>query len=770
MHDHFLVVCLLFQSSKEELRLLRKENMECNKDDAVRAKALAERKFIEKNYAISKKFALKAQNLYPELEGLSQMLTILDVYVAAENKINGEVDWYGILSVTPFADHEMIRKQYRKLALMLHPDKNKSLGAEGAFKLVSEAWSFLSDESKRLAYNHKRGFQHEVLSRTRGPSVQPSANTCQNVMNSATSNARAQRGPTLSPSYGNTATFWTFCNRCQTHYQYLRIYLNHILVCPNCQKTFMAIEQAPPPSVFKSSSTSSSQQHQNSRHHAAGGNSFSSGRNCTVPQNLGAGESLGPNSLNKTNFKQGFFSKMNGVGSPVASGQAAAPAVSAAQQASEKMKRDRERRQSIAEWERSKNLMGNPSLKKKRTDDKHLNGYQGGMANQMSKGSDGADLGGVSELSTGNVGTKRIYGLSSTYDRPNVARELPYPEMKKILIWKARTEICKMLNRQSSATKAEKVKVNKKQKTVVNVDTANKSGTGEEATPPVSINVPDPDFHNFDLDRTERSFGDDQVWAAYDDDGMPRYYARIHKVISLKPFKMRISWLNSRSNSELGPMDWVGSGFTKTCGDFRAGRHEIYDTLNSFSNKVSWTKSTRGVIRIFPTRSEVWALYTNWSPDWNQHTPDAVIHKYDMVEVLDDFAEERGVCVVPLCKVAGFKTVFRKHMDPKEVRWIPKEEMFRFSHQVPSHLLTGEEAPNAPKGCWELDPAATPSELLQVITEADEAPMAENGGKTKGGIFQSASAREVDGGMEKEMFQEVVHTKLAKETNAITHQ
>ncbi|KAL0321534.1 UNVERIFIED_CONTAM: Chaperone protein DnaJ [Sesamum calycinum] len=70
------------------------------------------------------------------------MLTTVDVYVSAENKISGEIDWYGVLGVSPSSDDETIRKQYRKLALMLHPDKNKSVGSDGAFKLISEAWSF----------------------------------------------------------------------------------------------------------------------------------------------------------------------------------------------------------------------------------------------------------------------------------------------------------------------------------------------------------------------------------------------------------------------------------------------------------------------------------------------------------------------------------------------------------------------------------------------------------------------------------------------------
>lgn len=76
--------------------------------------------------------------------------------------------------------------------------------------------------------------------------------------------------------------------------------------------------------------------------------------------------------------------------------------------------------------------------------------------------------------------------------------------------------------------------------------------------------------------------------------------------------------------------------------------------------------------------------------------------------------------VIPLLKVAGFKAVFHRRTDSDVVRRIPKEELFRFSHRVPSRLLTGEEGNNAPKGCHELDPAATPVDLLKVITEVKE--------------------------------------------------
>ena len=140
---------------------------------------------------------------------------------------------------------------------------------------------------------------------------------------------------------------------------------------------------------------------------------------------------------------------------------------------------------------------------------------------------------------------------------------------------------------------------------------------------------------------------------------------------------------------------------------------------------VKWNKGKRGSIQIFPKKGDVWALYTNWSPEWNGFTLNEVIHNYEMVEVLEDYNEERGVIVAPLVKVAGFKSVFCQNLDPEEKKTIPREEMFRFSHQVPSYVFPGQEANR------ELDPAALPSELLQVITEDEEREMVEKAKEAK---------------------------------------
>ncbi|WCJ36809.1 DNAJ heat shock N-terminal domain-containing protein [Euphorbia peplus] len=688
--------------------------MECNRDEAVRAKEIAERKFAERDFAGAKKFALKAQNLYPELEGLPQMLVTFDVHASAEKRtINGEVDWYSVLGSNPWSDDETIRRQYRKLALTLHPDKNKSLGADGAFKLVSEAWSFLSNKANRLPYDERL----KVSTQTK---VQSAANGFyhgNNVVNSGTraqkSNKRTAAASVPSPSYPKPETFWTICNKCKTQYEYMRTYLNHTLLCPNCQEAFFAVERAPPPNLMKSPGNPVRQKNSKNR---SGNNSFNVGRNSGVAQSSGVNSNGSEHYYNN-------FSRMAGTGAGASVGS---PSTTGVQQTNQRVKREHEEEKGATGYRTS----NSDHLSKRR---KTSEVYGASLGNGKS------GLGSGYEQRRSNFDTEKVYGFSG--NKSNIKRELSPLELRNLLIGKAKLDISRKLEEWS----LDEVKLRENGKTKNIVRNAanghemhrtsaitNEQNKTENLSPgfksvPVSINVPDSDFHNFDLDRTESSFREDQVWAAYDDDdGMPRYYARIQKVMSRKPFKVKISWLNSRSSSEFGSVDWVGSGFLKTSGDFRAGRYVINEKLNSFSHKVKWLKGVRGLIRILPTKGDVWALYRNWSVDWNQNTPDEVVHQYEMVEVLDDYNEEQGVTVAPLTKVAGFKAVFRRHADDKEVRRIPKEEMFRFSHPVPDHVLTGEEGPNAPRGCWELDPAATPLELLQVTTEANEVESTEN--------------------------------------------
>lgn len=62
-------------------------------------------------------------------------------------------DYYEILDVPRNASTADIKKSYRKLALILHPDKCKAAGAEDCFKKVSSAYNCLQNEVSRRSYD-----------------------------------------------------------------------------------------------------------------------------------------------------------------------------------------------------------------------------------------------------------------------------------------------------------------------------------------------------------------------------------------------------------------------------------------------------------------------------------------------------------------------------------------------------------------------------------------------------------------------------------------
>jgi hypothetical protein len=62
-------------------------------------------------------------------------------------------NYYDILGVTPQSGAEEVKRAYRQLAVLLHPDKNPLPEAEAAFKEVNEAYEVLSDPVARNLYN-----------------------------------------------------------------------------------------------------------------------------------------------------------------------------------------------------------------------------------------------------------------------------------------------------------------------------------------------------------------------------------------------------------------------------------------------------------------------------------------------------------------------------------------------------------------------------------------------------------------------------------------
>jgi hypothetical protein len=63
-------------------------------------------------------------------------------------------DYYKILEIEFGADALTIKKAYRRLALIYHPDKNKATDASIYFIELTEAYEILTDNTKRSEYDY----------------------------------------------------------------------------------------------------------------------------------------------------------------------------------------------------------------------------------------------------------------------------------------------------------------------------------------------------------------------------------------------------------------------------------------------------------------------------------------------------------------------------------------------------------------------------------------------------------------------------------------
>uniref|UniRef100_A0A1J3IKD0 DnaJ-like protein subfamily C member 14 n=2 Tax=Noccaea caerulescens TaxID=107243 RepID=A0A1J3IKD0_NOCCA len=619
--------------------------MEAYREEALKAKQIAERRFAEKDFTGARSYALRARSLYPELEGLSQMVTTYEVYIASQSRRSGEIDYYAVLGLKPSAGKREVKKQYKKMAVLLHPDKNKSVGADGAFHLVSEAWSFLSNEFNKSTFYYKRKKHID------------------------SSSTVVEKLGTFPPPLSSD-TFWTVCTSCKVQYEYLSKYVNKRLSCKNCRGAFIAVETGPAPV--------SAPFHGYSVH----------GYNAAV--------ACMP-STNSTYFLGHHYPRQVH-GYDYATNNA-----------------------SSYDWS---SYLGNNQR----------------VSNEVNKVKDGSN--GTTKVKPvyapsvsthaaavkvgGRAGKKSKVFLESSVENPLKAadasmeldgsRRWSVLDTRKPLIQKARAEIKQRLEIMRLASEEEEAAEEVDEKTVISC----KLGDGARGKTSGPITVPDSDFHDFDSNRSEECFEPRQIWAIYDeDDGMPRLYCVVRQVLSVQPFKIDIAYLSSKTDVEFGSMKWVQYGFTKSCGHFRIRNSDIVDQVNIFSHLLRGKKTGRGgCVRIFPKTGEIWAVYKNWSLSWNESTPDQVRHQYEMVEVLDEYTEQYGVCVVPLVKLRGYKTVYHRSTREDGKRWIPRSGMLRFSHQVPSWFL--KDATNGfPGNCWDLDPAAIPEELLHIGAGSD---------------------------------------------------
>lgn len=83
-------------------------------------------------------------------------------------------NFYKVLEVSDTASQEEIKKNYRKMSLMYHPDKNQgNPEAEAKFKKINEAYQTIGDEAERQKYDAMR---NNPFGQGMNPGMNPSMN------------------------------------------------------------------------------------------------------------------------------------------------------------------------------------------------------------------------------------------------------------------------------------------------------------------------------------------------------------------------------------------------------------------------------------------------------------------------------------------------------------------------------------------------------------------------------------------------------------------
>lgn len=84
-------------------------------------------------------------------------------------------DYYLVLEVDPYADQETIEAAFRRLALLFHPDLNRSEEANSRMQLINEAYSVLRQPAKREKYHREWVIHHSATASNQRVSFSTSA-------------------------------------------------------------------------------------------------------------------------------------------------------------------------------------------------------------------------------------------------------------------------------------------------------------------------------------------------------------------------------------------------------------------------------------------------------------------------------------------------------------------------------------------------------------------------------------------------------------------
>lgn len=648
-----------------------------NKDEALRAKELAEDWMSKSNFTTARRVAIKAQKMDPSLENVvARMIMVCDVHCAALEKSGDETDWYKILQVEQNADENTIKKQYRKLALHLHPDKNKLPGAESAFKTIGEAQRVLLDKDRRRLHDMRR---KPVFRR---PAPAPSFQTqqapafftqrvFQTNVNATRKIPENQKKPQAQPTgFGGGSSFWTSCGFCSYKYEYQREMINNLMNCLNCGKQYIAFQetfQGPPVQM-----------------------TFAAFQQSKVPtQPAGkAVEKQPENSAKIPLSKEGSRAKSSGPSAEKTNGKKRKKIIESSDSSCSESSNECE--EVPAGGQDSGSTGGQHSRRSVRN--KQQVSYKENKSDDDNKEED-AESAEESDF------------RKKSHENQRFAETLP-----------------------NGTNRKEKIKKDQvgssRDSDVCNAAKDSSSGSASDAE---IFECADSDFSNFEKSREVMCFKAGQTWAMYDEmGGMPRYYAIIRKVIRKPSFMLKIQWLEAKPDDEKA-IKWVRKKLPTSVGKFKLGGEMNISETPSFSHLIHCrTGSRNDTVRVYPRIGETWALFKNWDINWSsgrRRSSHEHEYEYEFVEILSEYVEGVAIEVAFLRKIKGFASVFCRIAPGggSDTFQIPPHELLRFSHSIPSTKLTGKEGNGVPVGSYELDTAALPQKIEEAVPVSREA-------------------------------------------------
>lgn len=94
-------------------------------------------------------FVSQQNDFHSEEEEIKSRNDYTNEQLTLVKKINSCKNYYQVLSVTHDASESEIKKAYKRLAFLLHPDKNHAPGAAEAFKALGNAVAMITDTKER---------------------------------------------------------------------------------------------------------------------------------------------------------------------------------------------------------------------------------------------------------------------------------------------------------------------------------------------------------------------------------------------------------------------------------------------------------------------------------------------------------------------------------------------------------------------------------------------------------------------------------------------